>query len=204
ECEPFGRCVHSCPNGCLSIAGETVSSDDLAERLRENKDFLTMTGGGITISGGEPLIQHEFIVSLCRELKGIHLALQTGGYASKEVYKDVVGRFDYIMQDIKLADEEEHIKYTGVSNIPILENIEYLMKSGKEYVFRVPLIPGITDTDNNLKSIARIVGNSKVELLPYNTLAGAKYAMLGMNYTLENEGNRDIDYTAFFLNAVIR
>ena len=88
------------------------------------------------------------------------------------------------MQDIKLVDEEEHIKYTGVSNKKILQNIEYLKISGKEFLFRVPMIPGITDTEENLTAIAKLTKGYPVEYLKYNDLAGAKYEMLGMKYRL--------------------
>ena len=114
----------------------------------------------------------------------IHKALQTSGYADPEVYRRVIDKFDYIMQDIKLVDEEEHIKYTGVSNKKILQNIEYLKISGKEFLFRVPMIPGITDTEENLEAIAKLTEGYPVEYLKYNDLAGAKYEMLGMKYRL--------------------
>lgn len=94
-----------------------------------------------------------------------------------------------------------HIKYTGVSNEVILKNIEYLKSSGKQFVFRIPLIPDITDTDKNLKAISEIAGEYPVELLRYNTLAGAKYDYVGKQYKLGSEKNRDADFLGFFKNA---
>ena len=108
-----------------------------------------------------------------------------------------------VLQDMKLVDEKAHIKYTGVSNKKILQNIEWLKTSGKPFVFRVPLIPGITDTESNLKAISEIVGDYRVELMPYNPLAGAKYAMVDMEYTLSEAGNREEDFTKYFQNAVM-
>ena len=209
-CKGFDRCAYACPNGALSIAGERVSAVELAGRLAKNADFFSLTGGGITLSGGEPLMQSEFVIALVEELDRlckpevpdgtagsesaesaengsdgrIHKALQTSGYADPEVYRRVVDKFDYIMQDIKLVDEEQHIKYTGVSNQKILQNIEYLKTSGKEFLFRVPMIPGITDTEENLAAIAKLTEGYPVEYLKYNDLAGAKYEMLGMKYRL--------------------
>ena len=192
-CKGFDRCAYACPNGALSIAGERVSAEELAKRLAKNADFFGLTGGGITVSGGEPLMQSGFVISLAEELdrlatagRGprIHKALQTSGYADPEVYRRVIDKFDYIMQDIKLVDEEEHIKYTGVSNKKILENIEYLKTSGKEFLYRVPMIPGITDTEENLAAIAKLTEGHPVEYLKYNDLAGAKYEMLSMKYNL--------------------
>ena len=189
ECKPFGVCVYACPNGCLSISGQTVDSCELAERLKKDADIFKSLGGGITISGGEPLMQPDFVCDLADRLDGIHKAIQTSGYADPETYKKVIGRFDFIMQDIKLADENEHLKYTGVSNRVILKNIEWLKVSGKSFVLRVPQIPGITDTEANMKAIHKIAGQNRIELLKYNELASVKYAMLNMRYKFQGECN---------------
>ncbi len=204
ECKAYGRCIYACANDALSVAGTEISSDELAERLMKNADFFAISGGGVTISGGEPLMQPDFVSDLADKLWGIHKAIQTSGYADFEVYKRVIDKFDYIMQDIKLADDDLHRKYTGVSNKRIIQNIEYLKKSGKEFVFRVPLIPSITDTAENLKGIAEIAGDYPVVLLKYNQFAGAKYKMLGMEYTLDNRENREEDFTKYFKNAVVQ
>lgn len=201
ECKPFRRCIHACPNGCLSVAGREMSVSELAEKLNKNADFFEMMGGGVTISGGEPMLQSEFVCALADELPNIHKAIQTSGYTDCETYKKVIDKFDYIMQDIKIADREVHKKYTGVYNDKILRNIEYLKTSGKKFVFRVPLIPDITDTEENLRAISEIAGDSPVELLAYNNLAGAKYEMLGMEYTLGTDTNRNEDFTKYFRNA---
>ncbi len=203
ECRPYGRCLHACERGALSIAGEEMTAAQLAGRLRGYEDMLKMMGGGITFSGGEPLMQPEFVYECAELLGGFHLAIQTSGYASPEVYRRIISRMDYVLQDIKLADPEAHRAWTGVDNAPILENIRWLKESGRQFVFRVPLIPGITDTPENLTAIAGIAGEHRVELMPYNTMAGAKYAMVGMKYTLGSEPNRAMDYTRFFENAVM-
>ena len=203
ECQPFERCIHACPNGCLSIAGEEISSEDLANKLQKYADMLHVMGGGITFSGGEPMLQADFICEVAKKLPGTHKVVQTSGYADLETYQKVVSHMDYVLQDIKLADEQEHIKYTGVSNQKILRNIEWLKTSGKQFVFRVPLIPKSTDTEENLKAISEIVGDYRTELMPYNPLAGAKYAMVDMKYTLSDEKNREEDFTKYFKNAVL-
>lgn len=148
-------------------------------------------------------MQADFVCELAKELGSIHKAIQTSGYTDLETYKRVIDSMDYVMQDIKLADEKEHILYTGVSNERILRNIEWLKTSGKPFVFRVPLIPEITDTKENLRAIAEIVGECKAELMPYNALAGAKYDMVDMEYTLSAEKNREEDFTKYFRNAVL-
>lgn len=201
ECKPYGRCIHACANGCLSVAGKEMTVEELSEKLNSNAEFFKMMGGGVTISGGEPMLQSEFVCQLADAIPDIHKAIQTSGYTDLETYKKVIDKFDYVMQDIKLADRELHKKYTGVYNDKILKNIEYLKKSGKEYVIRVPLIPDITDTEENLIAISKIAGDSSVELLAYNNLAGAKYDMLDMEYSLGTDGNRDCDFTKYFQNA---
>lgn len=203
ECTPFARCIHACPNGCLSIAGEELSAEVLAKRILQNADILKIMGGGVTISGGEPMMQADFVCELADEMKSIHKAIQTSGYTDLETYKKVIHSMDYVLQDIKLVDEDQHKKYTGVSNKNILENIEWLKTCGKPFVFRVPLIPDITDTEENLKAIAEIVGECPVELMPYNPMAGAKYQMVDMEYSLSDEGNREVDFTKYFQNAVM-
>ena len=203
ECQPYGRCLHACPNGCLSVKGERIDSDTLATRLRANADVLALLGGGITVSGGEPLMQADFVCELAEKLSGIHLALQTSGHASAETYRRVISHFDYIMQDVKLADPQLHKRYTGVDNTRILENIRILRQSGKPFLFRVPLIPGITDTEENLRAISRIVEDAPVELLKYNPFAGAKYDTVGLTYSLPELRNRDEDFTKYFQNATI-
>ena len=201
ECQPYGRCLHICHNGALDVAGERIEAARLAERLRANADILAMLGGGITISGGEPLMQADFVCELAEHLNGIHLALQTSGYTDPDTYLRVISHFDYIMQDIKLADPNAHRLYTGVDNAPILRNVALLKESGKPHIFRIPLIPAITDTAENLLAISAIVGDSPVELLRYNALAGAKYETFGMTYSLPDLSNRAEDFTKYFKNA---
>ncbi len=115
---------------------------------------------------------------------GIHTAIQTSGYAPEETFVKVLSKTDYVMFDIKIAETAMHKKYTGVDNALILRNFEHLKNSGKEYVVRTPLIPGITDSEENIADIKRIIGESAHELLDYNEFAPAKYKMLGMEYTM--------------------
>jgi pyruvate formate lyase activating enzyme len=186
DCAPFGRCLRACPKGLLKVAGYKISSDELAERLSRDADLYKMSGGGVTVSGGEPLMQPDFLCELLEKLRsnGIHCAIETSGYAGEEVFRRVIGLCDFVYCDLKLADDGEHIKYTGVSNKPILRNIEILRESGVKYKLRTPLIPGITDTEENLDAISSITLPGEVEYLPYNKMAGAKYVMLGRKYTL--------------------
>lgn len=184
ECQPFGRCLHACPDNLLSVAGRAVSAEELAAELKKSAELLGDNFGGFTFSGGEPLMQPEFLLSLAKELKGFNLCIETSGYAQPNVFTSVIEKLDFIIMDIKLANTETHKKYTGVGNETILANFDILKNSGKPYLIRTPLIPGITDTKENLSAIKEIIGESDWEQLPYNTMAGAKYKMLGMKYSL--------------------
>lgn len=189
ECAGLGRCLYACPNGLISLSGKEYVPEVLAEQIMKNADFYTANGGGVTVSGGEPLAQADFVCALFDCLP-MHKAIQTSGYADSTQFKRVIDRCDYVMMDIKLVDREKHFQYTGVYNDRILENLEYLKRSGKAFVIRTPLIPGITDTEENLAAIQALLGDAPWEKLPYNTMAGAKYPMLGMQYGMEQ--NEDV------------
>jgi len=202
ECEGFDRCLHACPNGCITLAGQEYTVERLAQTLLRSATMLTQMGGGITFSGGEPLLQPDFVTALAQALGSTHKAIQTSGHADPEVYRRVVSAFDYVLQDIKLADPLLHERHTGVRNEWILQNIAWLKQSGKPFVFRVPLIPGITDAPENLMAIAEIAAEHPVELMPYNPLAGAKFPMVGMHYPHSGLIPVRKDLTGFFRHAV--
>jgi pyruvate formate lyase activating enzyme len=187
ECKPFGRCLHACPEHLVRLAGYEITADALAERILKNIDFLVACSGGVTLSGGEPLMQPEFAVELLEKLSGVHKAMETCGYAQPEVFQEVVRHLDYVMLDIKLIDDAEHILQTGVSNRMILQNFRWLQKSGIAYIVRTPLIPGITDTETNLRGITELIGDAPWEKLPYNSMASLKYPQIGIPFTLQGK-----------------
>lgn len=184
DCLPFGRCIHACPQNCLEIVGRRVGVETLADELKRSVEVLGNSFGGFTFSGGEPLAQPQFLLALIELLQSYHLCVETSGYADSEVFKAVIDRLDFVIMDIKLADSKKHIEYTGVGNEKILANLEILERSGKPHIIHTPLIPSITDTEDNLRAIGELIGDSKWEKLPYNAAAGAKYAMLNMEYRL--------------------
>lgn len=209
DCRPYGRCLHVCPNDCVSVCGYTMTSADLAKRLLGDRDVYEMSGGGVTFSGGEPLMQHAFVAEVLAILagEGISLAVETSSFAAHDVYRKTLEHVGFVMADMKLFDRDAHIKYTGVPNDVIKQNLRWLMdESGKNYVIRIPLIPGITDTDENLAAIGEFAGDAPVELLPYNALAGAKYASVGRIYGLDaGEYRADNErLLKFFSYAVIK
>lgn len=177
KCCTCGKCVDECPTGALSLSVRTLEKEEFF-RLVERQNRLYGERGGITFTGGEPLLQGEEILDFLNGVK-IHTAIETCGYADEEMFARVISRMDYVMFDVKLADEREHIKYTGVSNKRILKNLEILRKSGKPYLLRTPLIDGITNTDENLAAIKEIVKDSPWETLAYNPLTPAKYERIG-------------------------
>ncbi len=185
ECQPFGQCVHICPENCLSISGRKVSAKELAKELIPTAQILGDDFGGFTFSGGEPLAQSDFLLELIEELKDYHLCIETSGFCNSETFKKVIDKLDFVIMDIKLADSRLHKKYTGVDNEQILNNFKTLSTSGKPYIIRTPLISGITDTEENLEAIQKIIGQSQWEKLPENTVAGAKYNMLGLEFPLK-------------------
>ena len=200
ECAGFDRCLHACPMGLIEKKGEYYDAGTLAKKLLSYKPFLK--DGGITFSGGEPLMQAEFVCEVLTKLCGIHRAIETSGYADAATFKKVISHCELVMMDIKLANRDRHFEYTGVYNDKILENFKVLKSSGVPYIIRVPLIPSVTDTEENLTAISDIVGDSPVELLRFNKAAGAKYPMLGKKFDLEDMPNSKVDIK-IFKNAII-
>ena len=184
ECRSFGRCVHACPNGAISVSGKEYSSEELSEIILKNMDFYSSNGGGVTFSGGEPLMQWEFLSEVVDKIN-CHTAIETSGYVDEHIFRQAVDKIDYVIMDLKIADREQHKKYTGVYNDTILGNFDYLKSSGKNCIIRTPLIPGICDTEDNIASLKRIIGDMRWEKLPYNEMAGIKYDMLGMTYMMK-------------------
>lgn len=209
ECQKFGRCLHVCPNDCISVCGYKITVSELIEKLLRDKDVFAMSGGGVTISGGEPLMQAEFVHELLQALRdnGINTAIETSSYAEPDVYRKVTGLADLVLADFKLFDSEEHKKYTGVPNEKIRDNLKWLLhESGKKCIIRVPLIPGITDVYENLWNISQFVDDNPVELLSYNKMAGAKYKSVGRTFTYTEEHNivNEEKILNCFKNATLR
>ena len=152
--------------------------------------FYIQSDGGVTFSGGEPMAQPEMLaelLALCKA-RGYHTTLDTCGYASWETFESVLPDIDLVMYDLKLIDPELHRRYTGVSNDRILSNLRKIAESGKKFWVRVPIIPGITDTPENLSAIAKFLSDlpkpAEVHLLPYHDVAKTKYNNLGKAYKL--------------------
>lgn len=180
--------INACPRQLVRQSGEDITPQALAERILKNAPILKASGGGVTFSGGEPLCHTDFIADCVSHLEGLHVALQTSGYADEDTFDRALSVCDYVLYDLKIMDEDTHRRVCGVSNAPILENYRHLARCGKSFVTRIPLIPGYTDGEENLSAIATFMkqnGVTYAELLPYNSLAGAKYGSLLRTYPLE-------------------
>jgi len=166
------------------VAGKVYTSDELAGILNGQADILRANEGGVTFSGGEPLLQARFVAEVIDKLKGIHVLLDTSGYGSEADFRLLAGKSNLVYYDLKLIDSQAHRRYTGADNGPILHNLCVLSELGAPFVIRVPLVPGVTDTDENLTAIGMTVrglpGLHGVDLLPYNKAAGGKYRAAGM------------------------
>ena len=172
--------------GRTERCGYEIDAEALAEKLRRDEEIFRDSGGGVTFTGGEPLAQVDFLCEVLDLLGDIHTAVETSGYASAEAFERVLDRVDFVLFDIKLADSSLHKRWTGVGNELILANLKTLCASGKPFVARVPLIPGVNDSAANMEATAELLVGTKglvrVELLRYHKTAGAKYPMVGLDY----------------------
>lgn len=188
-CVLCGACVETCPTGARQLVGRTYTADELVREVEKDRDFYEESGGGVTFSGGEPLLQARFLVSVlaaCRA-RELHTAVDTTGFAPTATLREVARYANLFLYDLKLMDQVRHREYTGVSNELILGNLRQLVAVGAEVIVRVPLIPGITDTDENLSAIGEFVqslGLTRVSLLPFHEMAADKHARLGYDYRL--------------------
>ena len=185
RCNGCGMCVSVCPTGAREVVGRTVTVDNVMREVEKDTLFYEESGGGITLSGGEPLVQPESCLALlqrCRSL-GIKTALDTSGYAPEETLLAIAEFVDLFLYDLKSMDEERHRTYTGVSNTEILRNLKQLDKLGKRIWIRFPLIPGINDDLDHGTQLGKFVATlSSVEaihVLPYHRGGEAKRGRLG-------------------------
>jgi pyruvate formate lyase activating enzyme len=194
RCQLCGTCVENCPADAVRFVGREYSVEELVEDLLKDEPFYRNSGGGVTFSGGEPTIHTEFVAEVAERLqsRSVHTLLQTCGlYKAELVEERLLPHIDTIYFDTKIADASRHAEYAGVENSRILSNLARLADFARDRVLpRVPLIPGITDTDDNLAGIADILtdlGFTEVGLLPYNPLWISKRAELGLDFAYQHD-----------------
>jgi pyruvate formate lyase activating enzyme len=184
-CVACGECTIICPINLRRFAGKSITSDELVKGLLKNKDFL-IENGGVTFSGGEPLAQPKFLFEASYGIKPVNIAIETSGYAPRNVFLQMLELFDLIMMDIKHTESKVHKMYTGIGNEVILENLKLLIASRNNFIIRIPVIPGVNDNVENMDKTARLLCNAegleRIELLQYHKTAGAKYELLGKTY----------------------
>ena len=184
------------PEG-LSIAPpiRRITAKELAQVVKKNAEMLQHLKGGVTISGGEPLMQPQFLLDTLEELSPLHRVLQTSGYGDEETFKQALKRCELVLFDLKQMSAEIHREFTGKGNELILRNLEHLKDSGKEFVIRLPMIPGVNINELHfmgvVKALSEVKEQVRIEILPYNPMAGAKYAKVGMEYRFVPEINEN-------------
>jgi pyruvate formate lyase activating enzyme len=212
------------PEGMNSIDGSEhgvgqereVSVDELMREIEKDRVFYEQSGGGVTFSGGEPLAQPAFLDEMIERCKddrhNYHVALDTSGYASDIIFREIASKVDLVLYDLKLISQEESLKYTGVPFWRSIENLSYLKDNGKRFILRMPIIPGITDTDHNLenaKELLRRIGSvEELDLLPYHRFAESKYDKMGLEYKLKGleppSAERMAEIKKFFEDAALK
>jgi pyruvate formate lyase activating enzyme len=188
-CDVCGACTEVCMAEARQIAGRRYTASELLGIIEKDTIFYDDSGGGVTLSGGEPLSQPEFasaVLDGCRK-RGIHTTLETCGCAQPRVFRDIAGRADLVLFDLKLVDTWKHKTYTGVSNEFILENLEERVRRRLPVKVRIPVVPGINDAPEDVHAFAGYLGRLRppaIELLPYHRVGSDKYRRLGMDYRL--------------------
>ncbi len=188
RCTGCGICARACPSGAWRLVGRTVTVEELLSELERDVLVYDRSAGGVTFSGGEPLFQPEFLcaaLKACKERR-VHTVVDTSGFAPTPVLEEVANLADLLLFDLKPMDEGEHRSYTGVSNGLVHANLRKLVEWKRPVIVRVPLIPGITDTERNVQMLVGFLaelraGIKQVELLPYHEVA-QKYERLGKIY----------------------
>lgn len=184
-CQQCGECVKACPVQALELVGQQMSVEEVMSEVERDSVFYKNSGGGVTLSGGEPLMQAEFSLSLleaCKE-RNFHTVVDTCGFVAWEVFERIAPFVDMFLYDVKEMDSRRHRKLTGQPNELILENLRKLVERGKSVTVRVPVIPKVNDSEEGFESLARFLaglgGAVSIEILNYNTLGRAKYERIG-------------------------
>ncbi|MFW6113761.1 MAG: glycyl-radical enzyme activating protein [Actinomycetota bacterium] len=189
KCDNCLKCAEVCPAKAIECVGDRMTLDQVVKKVEQDRIFYDNSGGGMTVSGGEPLVQPEFVAELLRrcKTKGIHTALDTSGNVPWENVEMVLEHVDLVLFDIKHMDPEMHRKGTGAGNRNILENAGKVASRARTWI-RIPLIPGYNDSESNISKVAEFasdIGAEKVSLLSYHDLGSSKYPKLGRVYQME-------------------
>lgn len=202
-CTKCGKCAEECFTGARIMVGKFVSTEEVMCEIEKDIPFYNASGGGVTISGGEPMLQIGFLKELltrCRE-KHIHTAVDTAGHVPYKNFEEVIPSTDLFLYDLKVIDEQVHAQVTGTGNKLILKNLQRLSADFGNIVIRIPVVPGVNDNEINMRHtgefLKKLDGIRKVELLPFHKMALGKYEGLGKEYKARNFGPVSKERLAF-------
>ncbi len=208
-CNNCGKCTEICPAKALCMAGTDMTIDEVMKIIEKDRSFYRKSGGGVTISGGEPMVQHKFTTALLKECKskGLHTCLDTTGFAKWDYYKEVIKYVDLVLYDLKHMDSQTSQEILGVPNELILANARKMAAEGIALQIRIPIIPGYNDSEENLRATSEFcveLGSvvKLVQILPYHRLGTVKYERLQKKYQLE-EVKPPTDEHMHFIKGII-
>ncbi len=186
QCDNCGKCIEVCQHGARELAGREITTEELFAEIMKDQAYYATSGGGVTFSGGEPLLQPEFMETMLRMCKeaGVHTAVETAGNVNWQTIANLLPYVDLFLYDIKAVDGQAHKRCTGVENDQILGNARKLMEICPEKIlFRMPVVPGYNDS--LVAEVATFTEGFPLELLPYHATGMGKYDALGVKYELE-------------------
>ena len=193
NCKLCGLCAEVCPTKAIEMSGYLKTADEIIKIVENERPFFEESGGGVTFSGGEPLLHSQFLIPILKELgeRGIHRVIDTSGHSSRDTIVEISKHTDLFLFDLKLTNSEKHSKFTGQKNDVIISNLKWLSENGSEIIIRVPLIKGVNANTNSITDIAKLVSSLKgkpkqINLLPYHDIAKMKYEKLGGKYSVED------------------
>ena len=208
RCKLCGECADVCPTKAIEMSGKQMTVSEIMDIIEKERIFFDQSGGGVTFSGGEPLVHTKMLIELLDECgkRGIHRAVDTAGNVSTETILEVAKRTDLFLYDLKMMDSGLHKKWVNAGNEKVLQNLKVLSKANANIIIRIPLIGGVNDTEENIeltaKFIAELEGDKKeVHLLPYHKIAQNKYSKLGKanDFELFQEPDKESLSRAIFL-----
>jgi len=209
SCTSCGECVKACPFGVLELFGRRESVENIISEVARDNTFYKNSGGGMTVSGGEPLMQGEFLIELLKSAKNenIHTCIETSGFGSEEVLREAAKYTDIFLFDIKATDDELHKKLTGVPFYPIKKNLLLLDSLGAKIIMRCPLVPGVNTDEGHIENIAKIAAELEnlieVNVMAYHTLGNGKYDALGMENEMRGHEAMTKEDKEKYINAIL-